>query len=132
MNRELFLVSIGLVLMTIHSVDESMTFGAPSGPAWMAQTAIIVVLVALSAVHPRLGSWRLAPAALVLLLGTFVVRTGWEAHVQPLLERGTDATDATGVLFLCGGVLLITAGVLLVKHTIPVGRRGMSRRPMGS
>lgn len=132
MNRELIVAGIGLLAMTIHSVDESMAFGAPSGPPWFAQTTIVVLLVALCALHPRLGSWRLAPATLLVLLGAFVVRTGWDAHVQPLLERGPGATDATGVLFFSGGVLLVAAGVLLVERTVPIRRRGMSSRSVGS
>ena len=118
--------------MTLHSLDESIAFGAPSGPPWIAQIAIIVLLVALCALHPRLGTWRLATAALLVLLGAFVVRTGWAAHVQPLLVHGPGATDATGVLFLCGGVLLIAAGVLLVERTVRLRRRGITGRPVTS
>jgi membrane associated rhomboid family serine protease len=129
-NRELIVASIGLLAMTIHSLDESIAFGAPSGPPWIAQTAISAFLVALCALHPRLDTWRLALAALLALLGVFVVRTGWDAHVQPMLDRGPRATDATGVLFLAGGVLLLAAGFLLVEHTLGVTQRSTSRRPI--
>jgi drug/metabolite transporter (DMT)-like permease len=116
MNRELMLVGVGLLLTTIHSIDESIAFAAPSGPPWVAQAAIVVVLVALCAIHPRLGGWRLAPAALVSILGAFVVRTGWQAHVQPLLQRGFGPTDPTGVLFVLGGALLLAVGALLLAR----------------
>jgi hypothetical protein len=102
MNRELVVVGIGLVAMTLHSLDESIAFGAPSGPPWIAQIAIIVLLVALCALHPRLGPWRLGTAALLVLLGAFVVRTGWDAHVQPLLVHGPGATTARVLFYLVG------------------------------
>ena len=132
MNRELIVVSIGLGAMTIHSLDESIAFGAPSGPPWIAQIAITLLLVALCAVHPRLGAWRLVPAVVLVLLGGFVVRTGWAGHVQPMLERGPGVTDATGVLFASGGVLLIAAGVLVVAHSVRLVRRGVTGQPIRS
>jgi hypothetical protein len=72
-------VGVGLLLITIHCVDESIALRAPSDAQWIAQAAIMVVLVALYAIHPRVGNWRLAPAALVSILGAVVVRTRWEA-----------------------------------------------------
>lgn len=102
--------------MTIHSVDETIVFGAPSGPPWLGQLAIILLLVALTALHSRLGRWRVVPAAVLVLLGVFVVSTGWTVHVLPLLQRGSGPADATGVLFLLGGVFLLVSGVLLLQH----------------
>jgi hypothetical protein len=58
--------------------------------------------------------------------------SGWDAHVQALLEHGSGATDATGVLFLSGGFLLIAAGALLVERTVRLRRRGMTGRPVTS
>jgi len=119
MKRNLVLVIVGLVSLTVHSLDETIVFGAPSGPPWIGQFAISVLLVALTALHPRLGRWRLAvPAALLVLLGVFVIGTGWIAHVRPLLERGPGPADASGLLFLLGGVLLLASGALLQQRAM--------------
>ena len=99
MNRELVLVGVGLLAMTIHSVDETIVFGAPSGPPWLGQLAIILLLVALTALHSRFGRWRLVPAAVLVLLGVFVVSTGWTVHVQPLLQRRSGPADAIARTF---------------------------------
>jgi hypothetical protein len=122
-NRELVLAGAGLLAMTIHSVDETIAFGAPSGPPWIVQLTITVVLLSLCAVHWRLGAFRLFPASALCLLGVVAVRTGWEAHVHPLLEHGAGATDVTGTLFVTGGLLLVTAGTLLLRR----GVRGRTR-----
>ncbi len=118
MTRELVLVCVGLLAMTIHSVDESIAFGAPSGPPWVVQVAMSLVLVALTALHPRLARWRLVPASASVLLGLFVVGTGWSAHVRPLMQRGPEPSDPSGVLFLLGGVLLLVSGALLFQRTV--------------
>lgn len=123
MNRELMLVGVGLLAMTIHSVDETIVFGAPSGPPWLGQMAIILLLVTLTALHARLGRWRLVPAGVLVLLGVFVVSTGWTVHVQPLLQRGSGPADATGVLFLLGGVFLLLSGVVLLQQGMVDGGR---------
>ena len=123
MNRELVLVGEGLLAMTIHSVDETIVFGAPSGPPWLGQLAIILLLVALTALHSRLGRWRLVPAAVLVLLGVFVVSTGRAVHVQPLLQRRSGPANTTGVLFLLGGVFLLVSGVLLLQHGMVTWRR---------
>src|SRR4051794_8092521 len=123
LNRELVLTAVGLLAMTIHSVDETIAFGAPSGPPWIVQLAITVILLSLCAVHSRVGGFRLVPAAALCLLGVFVVRTGWEAHVHPLLEHGAGATDVTGALFVTGGLLLVITGTLLLRRSV----RGRTR-----
>jgi len=124
MRRGLVLVIVGLVSLTVHSLDETIVSGAPSGPPWIGQFTSSVVLVALTALYPRLGRWRLAPAALLPLLGVFVIGTGWNAHVWPLLQRGPGPADVSGVLFLLGGVLLLASGALIQLGTSPalVGR----------
>jgi len=118
MPRELVLVCVGLLAMTIHSVDETIVFGAPSGPPWVAQIAIILVLVALTALHPRLGRWRLILASVLVLLGLFVVGTGWTAHVRSLMQRGPEPSDPSGALFLVGGLLLLVSGALLFQRIV--------------
>ncbi len=134
MHRELLLVSVGLLALTLHSLDEMRIFGAPSGPPWAAQIAIVTLLIALTAVHRRLGPWRLLVAAVLALFGAVVVSTGWSAHVWPLLQRGPGPADATGVLFVVGGLLLLASGGLLVQHASGVmalsgpGRRLGQRR----
>ena len=127
MSRELVLVSAGLLAMTIHSVDETLVFGAPSGPPWDGQLAIVLLFVALTALHRRLGDWRLVPAAVLVLLGAFVVRTGWTVHVGPLLQRGPGPADPSGVLFLVGGMLLLASGALLVERTVTMSRGTVAR-----
>lgn len=76
MNRELTLVLVALAGLGIHSLDETLAFGAPSGPPWPLIIAINVLCITLAAAHPRLGSWRVIPAVLFALLGAFVVSTG--------------------------------------------------------
>ena len=57
-----------------------------------------------------------------------MVRTGWEAHLHPLPQRGPEPTDTTGVLFVLGGVLLLAGGALLLLRTATASR-GRRARP---
>lgn len=122
MNRELVLVILGLVGFAIHLVDETVAFGAPSGPPWAVQIVLDVLLIALAALHPRLGPWRLVPGAVFALLGAFVAGSAWMVHVQPLLAGRPGPADATGVLAVAGGVLLFASGALLVQRSLTAGR----------
>ena len=117
MHRELLLVCVGLAGLTLHALDETRTFGGPSGPPWVAQIAIVTLLTGLTAVHRRLGRLRLGLAGLLALLGLFVMSTGWSAHLWPLLQRGPGPADASGMLFFAGGVLLLGGGALILRQT---------------
>jgi hypothetical protein len=126
MNRELTLVLLALAGLAIHALDETLAFGAPSGPTWPVIIAINVLFITLAGLHPRLGPWRVMPAALFALLGAFVVSSGWTAHVQPLLGREPGLADATGVVFVACGVLLLVSAGLLVQRVL-ASRRGAAR-----
>ena len=116
MNRPFLLILLGMVALWSHTIDEVAAFGQPSGPPLGAQLAITALVLAFAAVQARLGRWRVVPAALVGLLGLFATGMGWAAHVQPLLWRGPGPADYTGVIFMLGGLLLVTGAALILRQ----------------
>lgn len=116
MNRELLIALLGFAGLWSHSLDEIAVFGQSSGPPLPVQVGLTAVVLALVALHPRLGIWRVLPAALCALLGLFVTATGWTAHVQPLLQRGSAPADLSGVVFVLGGLLLVADGALILRQ----------------
>ena len=125
MNRPFLLILLGMVALWSHTIDEVATFGQPSGPPIAAQLAITALVLAFAAVQARLGRWRAVPAALVGLLGLFATGMGWVAHVQPLLRHGPGPADYSGVIFMLGGLLLVTGAALILRRvailTVPAG-----------
>lgn len=111
MTLESRLIVGGLALAVVHNIDEAFVHHEAGG---VANLAIGVTLCALAALfYRRLPWWR---GIIAVVVGLNAAAQAAVGHVAHLADGTSKAGDWSGLAMVAGGLLLIAAGAMALRH----------------
>jgi hypothetical protein len=98
---------VGFALLLLHNLDEAFVHPESGGRVSLVGTAVLAVLVVV--LYRRLGRWW--RAAMTGLLGLLATLQGFTGHVWHVVVGGAAPLDYSGILYLLGGLVLLSTGI---------------------